>query len=75
MKKKVSNDVVKQFIKSTAEKINSEYDFALLVAQNNVMRAEKELADSFSDTQKELYNHLLVARQEYNDVWVSRYKK
>ena len=75
MKNKVTNEVVKQFVKKIADEINSEYDFAIRVAQSNMMRAEKELVESFTDTQKELYSHLLVARQEYNDVWASRYSK
>ena len=75
MKNKVTNEVVKQFVKKIADEINSEYDFAIRVAQSNMMRAEKELVESFTDTQKDLYSQLLTARQEYNDIWASRYSK
>ena len=75
MKKKATNEDVKQFIKKIADEINSEFDLAVRVAQSKMLRAENELNQTFTDEQKKLYQEYLLARQELNDLWVSRYKK
>ena len=75
MKKKATNEDVKQFIKKIADEINSEYDLAVRVAQSRMMRAENELLETFSDEQKALYTEYLLARQELNDLWVNKHKK
>ncbi|MBE5750025.1 MAG: hypothetical protein E7346_04075 [Clostridiales bacterium] len=75
MKKKATNEDVKQFIKKIVDEINSEFDLAVRVAQSKMLRAENELNQTFTDEQKKLYQEYLLARQELNDLWVSRYKK
>lgn len=75
MKRKATNEDVKQFIKKIADEINSEFDLAVRVAQSKMLRAENELNQTFTDEQKKLYQEYLLARQELNDLWVSRYKK
>lgn len=74
MKKKATNEDIANFIKQCAEEINSQLDYELRVADSAIWRAEKELIDTFTDKQKNLYCEFLNARQHYYDILTQKYK-
>ncbi len=74
MKKKVTNEDVAQTIKDLADKITAEVDSEIRVASSHLVLAEKELVESFSAEQKQLYVEYIMAKQRYYDVVTSKYK-
>ena len=74
MKKKVTNEDVAQTIKDLADKITAEVDSEIRVASSHLVLAEKELVESFSAAQKQLYVEYIMAKQRYYDVVTSKYK-
>jgi len=74
MKKKVTNENVAQTIKNLADKITAEVDREIRVASSHMALAEKELIESFSPEQKQLFIDYIMAKQRYYDVVASKYK-
>ena len=55
MKKKFTNEEIGQLIGKMAEKIRDEMDYEFRVAQSQMWIAEKDLVDSLTEEQYELY--------------------
>ena len=55
MKKKFTNEEIGQLIGKMAEKIRDEMDYEFRVAQSQMWIAEKDLVDTLSEEQYELY--------------------
>lgn len=71
---KITNEKIGEFIGNLADDIKREIDFCLRVAKSNMERAEKELTDTFTNEQKELYKQYQLASLEYQDTLVEIYK-
>ena len=67
MRKKATEEMIKEFISQCAEEINSQKDFDFRLATSRLERAEQELINTFTPEQKLLYEEYLQERQHYND--------
>ena len=65
MKKKVSDQDVARFIRQIADKLLGEMDYDLRVAESQMDIAEKDLADTFTNEQKVLYDEFCKKRQVF----------
>ena len=75
MRKKPTNDDVAKLIKDLAEEVRSQLDFELRVAQSNLNLSERELIDSFTDEQKQLYEQYIKDRQRCTDLYIQTLNK
>lgn len=65
MKKKVTNEEVAKFIGEVAEQLREEMDHDLKVAKSHMWVAEKQLVDSLTREQYELYQEFAQKRDAY----------
>ena len=74
MRKKATEEMVKEFISKCADEINSQRDFDFRLATSRLERAEQELINTFTPEQKLLYEEYLQEKQHYIDVFL-QYQK
>ena len=74
-KRKETNENLKDFLETISEEIKDSYDNDLFIAQLYVKRMERQLLETFNNEQKQLYNDLIKARAEYNDLYIKLHEK
>lgn len=74
MKSKVTNEDVAQVIDKCAKGISDEIECQTIIAQSSMLRAERELIESFNKEQLALYRQYLEERQRYYDVVFQKHK-
>ena len=74
-KRKETNENLKDFLETISEEIKDSYDNDLFIAQLYVKRIERQLLETFNNEQKQLYNDLIKARTEYNDLYIKLHEK
>ena len=74
MRKKATNEDVKQAIKKMALELRNEIIFDLNGAKFDMEEAEKKLAKTFTEEQLKLYNIFCQKRKEYYAIAQDVYK-
>ena len=74
MRKKATNEDVKQAIKKMALELRNEIIFDLNGAKFDMQEAEKKLAKTFTEEQLKLYNIFCQKRKEYYAIAQDVYK-
>ncbi len=75
MKKKLTNEEIAQFIGKIAEQVRDEMDNDLARAYGHMCVAETDLANTFNEKQKQLYEDFCKKREEFYSIAAELYER
>ena len=75
MKKKVSDQDVAQFIQQGVDRLSKEMDYDFRVAESQMVIAENDLVNTFTNEQKVLYDDFCQKRQVFFNLAEQMYQR
>lgn len=75
MKKKITEEEVREFISKLIDKVNEEMDYTLNFVHSQMSLAENDLVDSLDEKQRALYDVYRKRREEFYDMARQMYVK